>query len=612
MPRNKGTLVVQTPAIASAVALDDIMSKRRREAAFRLVMMVIVITFFSCYGPLWQMLAWGGVYLLITAVEMCLPAVQALGLPQAVHRRTALTTLFLTTSVFGFPSLLWGWEGGPLGTANGAFLLAGAMLNTVLSTRGCKAAFTASFAPLALYLAASALQAAGPRFDLSAFSTIAMGGAAMAFSACKLWRDSSSTRSSELTALAALYERELQLGDALEQAKAANLAKSRFLANMSHEIRTPLNGVLGMAQVMASGELSPDQRGHLGVIRDSGRNLLALLNDLLDLSKIDAGKMELERIAFDLRAACDSAISAIESQIGLRSISLVLDYGDDLASAYWGDPTRLRQILLNLVSNGVKFTERGRVAVRVCSCDDGIRIEVCDTGIGMTPEQVGRLFTPFVQAESSTTRRFGGSGLGLAITHQIVELMGGDIRVRSELGAGSTFTVQLPLHEAPKVSDAAQPKGERPASELSHEPVERLRILAAEDNPTNQLVLKALLQQIDVILSFVEDGAAAVAAWESQTWDVILMDVHMPEMDGVTATRWIRDREIRLGRPRTPIIALTANVMSHHLAEYDAAGFSAHVAKPIQIEALFDSISAVLAVSAEAADEPVAAAIGYS
>jgi signal transduction histidine kinase/CheY-like chemotaxis protein len=506
--------------------------------------------------------------------------------------------LSLTTVVFGFPTVLWAWQGGPLGVANGAYLLGGAILNTVLTTRGCRAALIASLSPLAGYLAICAAIAGAPSWNLEAISTIAIGGAAMGLTGIKLWADASRTRSSELAVHAALLDREAQLAQALERAETANRAKSTFLANMSHEIRTPLNGVLGMAQVMANDALSSEQLGRLEIIQESGHLLLRLLNDLLDLSKIEAGKLELEATKFDLEEVVRAAIQPFEVQAAAKNLKLTADISATAAGIYCADPTRLKQILSNLVSNALKFTRQGAVSVSVARLNEKVVIEVADSGIGMSLDQLSRLFVPFAQAETSTTRRFGGTGLGLAIARQLVELMNGEITVRSTEGVGSVFSATLSLQ---KVSEAGSTSA--PADLRADRESERLdiRILAAEDNPTNQLVLKTLLRQAGLHVTLVEDGAAAVAAWERETWDVVLMDVHMPEMDGVTATRWIRDRERKLGRPSTPIIGLTANVLAHQLAEYAAAGMSGHVAKPIEVEKLFEALSHALHV-AEPAD----------
>jgi PAS domain S-box-containing protein len=378
---------------------------------------------------------------------------------------------------------------------------------------------------------------------------------------------------------------------AKEEADAANAAKSTFLATMSHEIRTPLNGVLGMAQAMAMDELEPAQRERLDVIRRSGQTLLAILNDVLDLSKIEAGKLELERTTFDVgelvRGVHDVFTPAAEAK-GCE-FGLVVD--PRAAGLYLGDPTRVRQILYNLVSNGLKFTEAGEVQIWVSPCPEGIELQVKDSGIGMSAEHMNGLFRKFEQADASTTRRFGGTGLGLAICRELSSLMGGSIQATSTPGEGSTFTVTLPL---PRLGDAPAQAAVEPAP-LALSPCQPLRVLAAEDNAVNQLVLKALLQHIGVEPRIAGDGLETVAAWEAEDWDLILMDVQMPRLDGPAATRIIRNGERATGRARTPIIALTANAMAHQVDAYRAAGMDGFVAKPIAVGELFAAIQATLA-----------------
>ena len=371
-------------------------------------------------------------------------------------------------------------------------------------------------------------------------------------------------------------------------AEAANRAKSIFLATMSHEIRTPLNGVLGMAQAMAAEALSDLQRERLSVIHHSGESLLAILNDLLDLSKIEAGKLELESIEFDLGEVARGAHSAFTALANKKGLSFCLDV-EPAAGRYRGDPTRLRQILYNLISNALKFTEQGEIRVTAALEGETLELSVRDTGLGISEQNLGKLFGKFDQLDSSTTRRFGGTGLGLSICRELAHLMDGDISVESQLGEGSCFVLRVNL---PRVGDAKPPARLAPASPPELTSV-ALRVLAAEDNSVNQLVLKTLLHQMGVDPTVVDNGQAAVEAWEAQSWDVILMDIQMPIMDGLTATTMIRAREHASGRPRTPIVALTANAMSHQVVQYLAAGMDGHVAKPIEAAALFAALCSV-------------------
>jgi PAS domain S-box-containing protein len=383
---------------------------------------------------------------------------------------------------------------------------------------------------------------------------------------------------------------ERRLVAAIEAAEAANQAKSQFLATISHEIRTPLNGVLGMAQAMEVDELSRAQRTRLGIIRESGQTLLAILNDVLDISKIEAGKLELEAVEFDLPELAESACHAFTALADAKDIALTLDLAPAARGACLGDATRVRQILYNLISNALKFTDRGQVAVKVSRRGDNVRLQVADTGIGIAGDDLGRLFEKFEQADASTTRRYGGSGLGLAICRHLAGMMGGRIDVTSELGKGTTFVVTLPLPRRAGVRKAPKPE----TAQAGPQEAGALRLLAAEDNEINQLVLTTLLGQLGIEPTVVADGAAAVAAWESGDWDAILMDVQMPGMDGPTATHLIRRREAELGRRRTPIVALTANAMSHQAEAYLAAGMDGVVAKPIEVGQLFAALQKVL------------------
>ena len=387
-----------------------------------------------------------------------------------------------------------------------------------------------------------------------------------------------------------LQHQRTQLLTAREEADRANEAKSRFLAHMSHEIRTPLNGVLGMAQAMAADELPAVQRERLNTVTESGRALLSILNDILDVAKIEAGKLELETIEFAFEEVVKGGGQVFESAAERKGVGLAFDI-DAAHGVYRGDPTRLRQIIANLVSNALKFTDEGAVSVKANRTDGGVVIEVRDSGIGMDEETLGRLFGQFAQAGASTTRRFGGTGLGLSICRQLAEMMGGSISVTSAPGVGSTFTVSLPLAY---VGEAQAPCAAQDAPANS-EALSSLRILAAEDNKTNQLVLKTLLGQIGIEVTMVDNGLEAVDAWKREAWDLILMDIEMPGMTGVEATRAIRRQEVATGRTRTPIIVLSANAMSHQLAEYGESGADGHVAKPIETALLFEALGAALA-----------------
>jgi signal transduction histidine kinase/ActR/RegA family two-component response regulator len=391
--------------------------------------------------------------------------------------------------------------------------------------------------------------------------------------------------------------------EATAAAEAANHAKTQFLATMSHEIRTPLNGVLGMAQAMERDSLSSTQRARVDIIRKSGENLLTILNDILDLSKIEAGRLDLERVEFDLEEQVQLAGAPFAEAARDKSLGFTLDLAA-AAGVYLGDPGRVRQILANLLSNAVKFTAAGKVSVTATALDRGFRLTVRDSGAGIAEDRIDKVFEKFVQADSSTTRQFGGTGLGLAICREIAQAMGGSIVAESALGHGSAFSIELPLARcAPSQRATTAPRSPASAN-LAERPV---RILAAEDNLTNQIVLRTLLEQFGVEVSIVETGLQALETWEHADWDLILMDVQMPVMDGPTAVRRIRQREAALGRARTPILALTANAMSHQVEEYANAGMDGVLAKPIEISKLYAAIQAAIEPPEADCDEVMAA-----
>jgi two-component system, sensor histidine kinase len=397
--------------------------------------------------------------------------------------------------------------------------------------------------------------------------------------------------------LAAAWDELMRARQAAEEreqaAEAANRAKSNFLATMSHELRTPLNGVLGMAQALTTERLTQAQRERVTIIRRSSESLLAVLNDLLDLSKIEACTLELEVAEFDLEHLVRGVVAAYRPLADKKGLSFNFDIDERARGRYDGDSARIRRILYSLADNAVKFTETGAVTLSVAREDGAIVFRVADTGIGIDQDDLAHLFEGFFQADGGRTRRYGGAGLGLAICHEMSQLMGGTIEAVSEPGAGSTFVLRLPLLAA-----AAQPEGGR-AERAAAEPAtaSEIRVLAAEDNDTNQLVLKTLLAQAGIVPTMVQNGRQALDAWESQNWDVILMDVQMPIMDGVAATCAIRKRELETGRAHTPIIAVTANAMTHQVAEYEAAGMDSMVPKPIDIAALFQAMEQALEAS---------------
>ncbi len=383
-----------------------------------------------------------------------------------------------------------------------------------------------------------------------------------------------------------LREINADLETAKHEADAANRAKSAFLATMSHEIRTPMNGVLGMLEVTLRGIIDERVRDHLTTARDSAFNLLTILNDILDYSKLEAGQLQLESLSFSVREVADDVASMLATEVAQKK--LWIDVTVDPATPQWvmGDPTRFRQILLNLVSNAVKFTDKGSIKINVGylagEAPHVLRIEVRDTGIGIPEEVRARLFNRFSQADASTTRKFGGTGLGLAISRELVACMGGEIGVTSQVGHGSCFWFEMPTEE-----------GAEPVVKTTGRSVvingARLRILVAEDNPVNQKVLATLMAGQGHDLTFVNDGAQALAAVRDGSFDMVLMDVSMPVMDGPTATKAIRN--LSGVESRIPIIALTANAMAGDREAYLAAGMSDYVSKPINLDHLLTAIA---------------------
>ena len=570
-------------------AFDRTAVETRGQAAARVAIGVMVFLTGMTAIPLSALLVWAAMYATgdLTLWAATDPANQQ---RRPVFFRTLrLAATFLSTCAWVTIGTLWWLSPGDYTKAVGVGLIAGVLLYVV---RGCHRSLVQMLAsglpPVAALLI---LPFTGETLTakVGLFGSLALLVAYAVSSAANAW---TAHRRLQLTTQALVHKQ--------QEAEAASTAKSQFLANMSHEIRTPLNGVLAMAHVLHKGDLPEREREAAGLICASGELLERLLSDILDLAKVEAGQMAIEATAFDVVDLTRSVAALSRMRAEEKGIRLVVDTEPEAEGVYLGDTVRVRQVLSNLLSNAVKFTQTGEVRIRLTREVTGaLRFEVSDSGVGFDPVLKERLFDRFVQADGSITRRFGGSGLGLAISRSLVAMMGGKLDCDSSPGRGARFWFSLPLPRGEAV--AAIPAWED-APVLSDEP-RGLRLLVADDHPTNLKVVEIILAQNGMAITPVTDGLQAVEAHGREEFDLILMDMQMPVMDGLEAVGRIRAAEA--GGRRTPIVMLTANAGEDHVAAARTAGADAHLTKPISPARLFHAMAEAMAAAEATAVRPL-------
>ncbi|MDQ7077671.1 MAG: ATP-binding protein [Robiginitomaculum sp.] len=410
-------------------------------------------------------------------------------------------------------------------------------------------------------------------------------------------------------------ERTQALKKARDTAESASKAKSEFLAVMSHEIRTPLNGILGMTKALSQTEVSSEQSSMLEVVEQSGAALLTILNDVLDMSKIEAGQFKLHKSEFTIREISHSSLEMFGHAARAKGLTFDVQSNIDEDTRFIGDAARIRQVLNNLLSNAVKFTQKGGIKVFLSEETDNeqttyLSVSVMDTGAGIPLLAQKSIFDRFTQVDSSLSREYQGTGLGLAICKELVERMDGEINLKSEPGKGSKFCFFVSVKKVENMQVSEESSTDKAGAEKKTK--RALRILVAEDNPTNRMVIKAILSHAKADVTFVEDGQEAVKTWQAQPFDLVLMDIQMPHMNGVEATQAIRQIEASEQMPKTPIVAVTANAMPHQRQEYLAAGMDDHVAKPIEPQRLYAAMKGALSNHNQPANEssPICAANG--
>jgi len=511
--------------------------------------------------------------------------------PSLAYRCLCIATSFTITALYSATAAYLWYNGGVAGQLFAMLQVCGGLLHVSLHMHHARPLLLATVIPHASYLFGLPLIAA--LNGHTSMYIMVVGGLLYCAHLATAVKQTSSTNA--------------RLRDATDEANAergraerASAAKSDFLATVSHEIRTPLNAVISGAELLKRTDLTKEQSEHVAMLLDAGEVLMGLLNDVLDISKIEAGKMTLEAADLDLQPKLESLTRLWEPRARDKGVALRLEIAGDLPDRIRTDPLRLQQILFNLLSNAVKFTDEGSVVLTAERRGPTLCFEVADTGCGMAPDTIDRLFSGFEQAEAGTTRRYGGTGLGLTISRRLTELMGGTLTVESTPGRGSTFRLQLPYTEA---QEAACP--EAMPAEAGDGELQSLRVLVAEDHAVNRRIVGLFLEPLGCRLTMVENGKEALDLASVEAFDVILMDMQMPVMDGLEAARAIREGSGP--NARTAIIALTANALDHHRAAWAEAGVETFLTKPVDPRALTAALMAA-ASRADGGDAGVRAA----
>ncbi|MGV8930274.1 MAG: ATP-binding protein [Brevundimonas sp.] len=560
-------------------AFDRTAAETRNQAVPRIVISVLVFLTGLTAIPLTSLLVWATIYLIGDGTLWLSTNPQRHARNPLFFRSLRLFATGVSTCAWVTIGWLWWWTPGENGRVVAVALISGVLLYVV---RGCHRSLvhllTTGLPPALMLLV---LPFTVPHFmnELGLIWSMALIVAFATSTGLNAWK---ADRALQVTNRA-LVEKQ-------HEAEAASVAKSEFLANMSHEIRTPLNGVMAMAHVLDEADLPPREQEAARMICTSGEMLERLLSDILDLAKVEAGQLEIEVAPFHAGELVRSAAGLCRPKADEKGLPITLTIDPAADRTYLGDAVRVRQVLINLVSNAVKFTAAGEVGLALQTGDDGrLRFVVSDTGVGFEPAFKARVFDRFQQADGSITRRFGGSGLGLAISKHLAEMMGGTLECDSAPGVGSVFWFEVPLMAA----EAAEPERIQTAPQFRSS---AMRVLVADDHPTNLRVVEIILKGAGMDVMSVENGLQAVEAEAAGAYDVILMDMQMPVMDGMTAVTEIRAAEARQGERRTPIIMLTANAMPEQVRAGRMAGADAHLTKPITPTSLLQTIQDVMAL----------------